>query len=49
MNRNSTTPLLIFLGTVLLAGTAVCLLVYSSFDEDEFEFDTYDEHNEDYL
>lgn len=49
MKRTTTTPLLILLGTVLLAGTAACLLVYGSFSEREFEFDTYDEQNEDYL
>lgn len=49
MKRTSSTPLLIILGTVLLVGTAACLLVYSSFEEEEFEFDTFDEHNDDYL
>ncbi|MDX5438427.1 MAG: hypothetical protein LPK03_14580 [Pontibacter sp.] len=49
MNRTYTSPLLFIIGAMLLAGTAACLFVYRSFNSDEFDIDTNDEHSEDYL
>lgn len=49
MKRTYTSPLLFIIGTMLLAGTAAYVFVYRSFNRDEFELDTYDEHSEDYL
>ncbi|WP_266205421.1 hypothetical protein [Pontibacter kalidii] len=49
MNKPDTAPLMLLLGTVLLIGAAAYLLVNNSFDEKDFEFDTYDEDSEDYL
>lgn len=49
MKRTNTTPLLYLIGSALLIGTAACLFVYTCFSGDELQFDTLDEHNEDYL
>ncbi|WP_170866142.1 hypothetical protein [Pontibacter flavimaris] len=49
MNRPDSAPILLLLGTVLLIGAAAYLLVNNSFDEKDFEFDTYDEESADYL
>ncbi len=40
---------MLLLGTVVLIGAAAYIFVNSQFDEEDFEFDTYDEHSEDYL
>jgi flagellar basal body-associated protein FliL len=49
MKKSSSIPLYIILGTVLLVGAGTYLFLNNSFDRREFEFDTYDEDNEDYL
>lgn len=49
MNQSKETPLLFLLGTALLIGAAAYLLISCQFDEEDFEFDTYDEDSEDYL
>ena len=49
MNKPNETPVLLLLGTALIIGAAAYLLVSCQFDEEDFQFDTYDEHNEDYL
>jgi hypothetical protein len=49
MTHTNKTPLLVLLGTVLIAGTAACLFLFNCFNEGEFNIDTHDEHNDDYL
>ncbi|CAM3598163.1 hypothetical protein POKO110462_11330 [Pontibacter korlensis] len=49
MKRTEKAPLLYFVGTILLISTAAYFFIYKYFDEEDFEFDTYDEHTEDYF
>lgn len=49
MNKTENGTLLFFLGTAVLIGAAAYLFVNSQFEDDDFEFDTYDEHCDDYL